>query len=188
MLDLSRDNPHRWFFLSAILLLFGIPLIVYLSSYQKTYLDYRTGQVRFDHIFVGTRWKTAIYDRWITPYAPKNTVPEWHLIGYQDQKLRRTMVSSKAGQLSYQIRSIENALFAVQADQTTRELVAHFVLDQINQPDDKGTAYVNAMTAFDCFRDAVFQIDLQDDTISYEQVLQAIYLCSDPDEPESRSP
>tara|TARA_A100001391_G_scaffold194463_1_gene170797 strand:+ start:1248 stop:1754 length:507 start_codon:yes stop_codon:yes gene_type:complete len=168
--------------------MFGIPLFIYLSSYQKTYLDYTTGRVRIDHIIFGSQWKSTFHDTWITPYASTEYTPDWHMIGYRNQKLGKTMINSMAGKLRYDMTSIEKGLFVLHADDSIRERVAQFVLNKINQPGDDGTVFVDATRACECFLDAIFRLDLQDDTISYEQVLLAIDQCSQAIEPSTISP
>tara|TARA_R110002111_G_scaffold220689_2_gene283115 strand:+ start:71 stop:613 length:543 start_codon:yes stop_codon:yes gene_type:complete len=180
MLQQIKDNPFRWLIFSAMLLLIGAPLALFLLSYQIKHLDYRTGRVRTSHMIADYRWKITLYDTWITPFTPQDQLPDWHLIGYQNQKIQQTMINSKALRLNNDIYRFNAYLYQINADQPTKKLVANFIMNQINQPDDDRNAFVNTVNAFDCFFKSMPWPESDEGSITQDQILQLIDNCSNP--------
>ena len=165
--------PRISLFLIGSVLILAV-LGVYVSTYQRSYLDYASGRTRTDHMVGPFHWRSTYSETWITIFIAEPGEEDWHFVGYRKQKLIRTMVNSAAGKIGYRLNSLNSMLNMYPFDNRNRDLIANWVVDLLGREGSDVAVFVAAERSFEHFQEHFPYPESEKEVLTSDQLAQLI--------------
>jgi len=145
---------------------------------RVNYLDYHTGRIRSQNSIFGAGYSSVIRPTWISEYADPDQSADWRLLGKSNTNplFRRTWCT-RAGLHLSQLTQLDTYIANAGADESSRQLVAEWVLELMSRSQSRIAASMSTEEAIDRFFDELPFPENSDNPLTYHQVWETIAKC-----------